>query len=125
VLGEHSTAVYDVGLINQTSRGATLPGWETGRTRLICAGFLEEFLEPRWLQLAWRWGRYYDHTANELADLVPRALGPILGNLPIIDVVVDIVTPILIEKGVLGGEGNSDGPESIKFKDNWFQTEDA
>ena len=37
---------------------------------------------------------------------------------------MSVVADEPIKSGVLGGEGNSAGPEAIKLKTNWFRSED-
>jgi hypothetical protein len=119
VLGQ---TVWDIALVNHCAQGQRINVWEPGRTQIIAAGFLgaNAPAEPQWLQLPWRWGRYVDFTRSDIAGVIGKILGPVIGDLPIVTEVEDAVADRLIDKNVLGGEGNSAGPGAVKFKDGWF-----
>ena len=55
--------VFAVGLANRCNAGLKLNLGDKDRVALISAGFLgaDAPAEPMWLQLPWRWGRYFDH----------------------------------------------------------------
>jgi hypothetical protein len=122
---EHGPGVlWQIGLVNHCDAGPAINLSDQGRVNLVSAGFLGAAapIEPAWLQLPWRWGRYFAFTPEQLKEISGRILGA-LGKLPDMDAAQDAVTDILIRKKVLGDEGNSKGPQALKFKSNWFGNE--
>jgi Vacuolar protein sorting-associated protein 62 len=116
--------LFEIGLANRCDAGLRINLGDQDRVALISAGFLGplEPAEPVWLQLPWRWVRYYDFSAGQLTDVSNRVLGG-LKNVPDMQAAEDAIADILIRKKVLGDEGNSAGPQAIKFKNNWFGSE--
>jgi hypothetical protein len=122
---EHGPGVlWQIGLVNHCDAGPAINLSEKNRVSLVSAGFLDDEApsEPAWLQLPWRWGRFFDFTPEQLEEISNRVLG-VLGKLPDMQAAQDAVSDILIRKKVLGDEGNSKGPQALKFKNNWFGSE--
>jgi hypothetical protein len=124
---EHKSGVYEVGLVNRCSKGKAINVADNDRTQLIAASFLGATapMQPRWLQMPWRWGRYFDFTAEDVSGIVAKALGPVLALTPAALLIETIVGEVVVSSGVLGHESNSAGPQAIKFKDNWFGAENS
>ncbi|KAA5547818.1 Vps62-related protein [Adhaeribacter rhizoryzae] len=127
VLFDH---LIQVSLQNATSKGAVLNTYEDGRTQLVSAQFLGAGapVEPKWLNFPWRWGKYSEMSSSDVSDAIKSCLesieppGGILS--PIINEIIGaILGKIAVDKNLLGGEGNSAGPQPIKFKDSWFSKE--
>jgi hypothetical protein len=121
LLQEQKAGLYDIGLINHCDRGQRINVWEPGRTSLVSAPWLGAAApaEPVWLQLPWRWGRYFDFSTAQVQQTVDSVLGNAVPGF-----ITSAVAAELIKSGVLGGEGNSAGPQAIKLKPNWFGSED-
>lgn len=113
--------LWTIGLVNRCSKGLKINLGDPGRLALISAGFAGA-AEPLWLQLPWRWGRFYDFTPGQLEEVSSRVLGFAGGSVGM-QALQDAVAEILVKKKVLGDEGNSAGPQALKFKNNWFGPE--
>lgn len=118
---EKKAGLYDIGLINHCDQGQAVHAWENGRTHLISAPWLgaDAPAEPRWLQFPWRWGRYFDFTVDQVKQTIDNVLGPSLPGF----VTAEIASE-LVEHGMLGSEGNSAGPQAVKYKPSWFGGEE-
>ncbi|MBB5367088.1 MULTISPECIES: Vps62-related protein [unclassified Janthinobacterium] len=122
---DRSGGIWAIGLINHCDQGKRINFGDPGRSRLVSAGFLahDAPLEPLWLQMPWRWGRYFDFSRADISNVIRKVLGPVVGSTPFFGALSEAAAEILIDKKVLGGEGNSAGPQAIKFKGNWFGQE--
>jgi hypothetical protein len=121
LLMEQKAGLYDIGLINHCNQGMRINAWEPGRTSLISAPWLaaDAPAEPVWLQLPWRWGRYFDFSTAQVQQTVNSILAHVVPG-----AITELIASQLIKSGTLGGEGNSAGPQAIKLKTNWFCSED-
>jgi hypothetical protein len=117
--------VWSFALVNICSKGAPLEGWKSGRTVLISAPCLgpEAPAEPLWLQFPWRWGRYKAVTPSDMAGVISHVAGPVVNGLPFAGDIEHKIGEAVINANLLGDEGVSDGPQAIKYKDNWFSAE--
>lgn len=117
--------LYEIGLVNHCSKGARVNCWEAGRYSIVSAGFLGAAapVEPQWLQLPWRWGRYHDFSGAEVAPVISSVMGGPMGALIEQTGIATLVSDIVVASGAMGGEGNTAGPGAPKFKGNWFCSE--
>lgn len=122
---DHSGGIWAIGLINQCDHGKRINYGDPGRIELVSAGFLDQEApaEPLWLQVPWRWGRYFDFSPADIKQVINEVLTPVIGSMPFFSVLSAAAAQILIGTKALGGEGNSAGPQAIKFKSNWFGAE--
>jgi hypothetical protein len=122
---DRASALWAIGLINYCDRGRRADFGVPGASQLISAGFLGSAAprEPAWLQLPWRWGRYADFSRAEVSGVVAKILAPLAAAMPFLAIVSAAVAEILVDSNALGDEGNSAGPQAIKFKNNWFGVE--
>jgi hypothetical protein len=123
--GQAGGSVWSFALVNQCGAGASLPGWDDGKTVLISAPCLgaNQPAEPNWLRLPWRWGRYKPVTGDDMAKVIDAVLGSAVSSAPFGSELEQAIGQAIVSADVLGGEGYAAGPEAIKYKDNWFGAE--